>query len=70
MVLSWHPVLNRYTAIGIPITEVIRYVRLGKGQPRPSPDLSTASLDIDFISCVLSPEDASLTKDRPHDTTN
>jgi len=31
--------LNRYTALGTPITEPVGYVRLGKGQARPATDL-------------------------------
>jgi len=32
-------VLNRYTALGIPVTEPVGLVRMGKGEERPSPDL-------------------------------
>jgi hypothetical protein len=32
-------VLNRYTALGIPLTEAVGYIRLGKGEVRHSTDL-------------------------------
>jgi hypothetical protein len=31
--------LNGVTALGIPVTETVGYVRSGKGAGRPSPDL-------------------------------
>jgi hypothetical protein len=37
-------VLNRYTALGIPVTEPIGQVRTGKGQERPSFDLCNEAL--------------------------
>jgi len=32
-------VLNRYTALGIPVTKAVGLIRPGKGEPWPSPDL-------------------------------
>ena len=39
-------VLNRYTALGIPVTEVAGQIRPGKGQACPSPDLCN-NVDLD-----------------------
>ena len=37
-------ILNRYTALGIPVTEPVGYVRMGKGEERPSTDLCNKAL--------------------------
>lgn len=39
MLLFRIPVLNRYTALGIPVTEAVGQVRPGKGDFRLEPDL-------------------------------
>ena len=37
-------VLNRYTALGIPVTEPVGQIRLGKGEVRSGPDLCNRAI--------------------------
>ena len=42
-------VLNRYTALGIPVTEAVRQVCLGKEGVHPSPDLCNKAIFQDSL---------------------
>jgi len=42
-------VLNGFTALGTPITEIVGYVRPGMGEPRPSPDLCNRAYQMEKV---------------------
>ena len=44
-------VRNRYTALGIPVTEPTDQVHMGKGEERPSPDLCNKATGICTATC-------------------